>query len=134
MSDMWSNCFSFISVTSRKKIFQNCKKFLYPILLSSWLQCKQTLKLSPCYLIYYLSIITADQNMSFHEKVGRIIGQISIQLAKQSTVCQSSNRSDDVCYVWGLPHVYEDSMFTLHKNGYTCFKVSSQVHRPQQYF
>ena len=133
MSDMWSNCFSFISVTSRKKIFQNCKKFLYPILLSSWLQCKQTLQnyllvILHLALIYYLSIITADQSMSFHENVERIIGQISIQLAKQSTVCQSSNLADDVCYVWGLPHVYDDTMFTLHKNGYTCFKV----HRPQQ--
>ena len=83
MSDMWSNCFSFISVTSRKKIFQNCKKFLYPILLSSWLQCKQTLQnyllvILHLALIYYLSIITTDQSMSFHENVERIIGQISI--------------------------------------------------------
>ena len=29
-------------------------------------------------LFYYLSIIIADQNMSFHGQVGRVIGQISI--------------------------------------------------------
>ena len=43
-------------------------------------------------------------------------------LAKQS-VCQSSGYSDDyVCYVWGLPHVYKGTMFTLHRNRYPTLK------------
>ena len=31
-----------------------------------------------------------------------------------------------VCrYVWGLPHVYKDTMLTFHRNRYTYFKVLS---------
>ena len=35
-------------------------------------------------------------------------------------MCQSSGHSDVACYVWGFPHIYEDSqvatkMFTLHR-------------------
>ena len=52
----------------------------------------------------------ADQNMSFHGHVGRVIGQITMYsyLTSKQSVCQSqsSGHSDDVCYVWGLPHVY----------------------------
>ena len=30
-----------------------------------------------------------------------------------------------MCYVWRLPHIYEVTMFPLHKNRYTYHKVSS---------
>ena len=29
MSDLWSNGFSFVLVTSRKPVFQNCKEILF---------------------------------------------------------------------------------------------------------
>ena len=79
--------------------FKIVRKFIYSILMSfkvvtkfhlphhvlfsssCWWWCKQTLKLLVILhlaLFYYLSIITADQNMSFHGQVGRVIGQIVI--------------------------------------------------------
>ena len=74
-------------------------------------------------LFYYSSITIADQNMSFHGQVGRIIGQISVLAG--SVVFQSSGHSDDVCYVWGLPDIYKVTMFILHRNRCILLKVSS---------
>ena len=76
-----------IQIASSLKLEGN---FECPILLSCF-YCKQTLKLLvifPLVLFCHLSILIADQNMSFHGQIGRVIDQFSIQLAKQS-VCQS---------------------------------------------
>ena len=54
--------------------------------------------------------------MSFHGQVGKVIGQTSVYLAKLS-------------YVWGLPHVYEVNMFTLHGNRYTYLELSSWAYK-----
>ena len=82
-------------------------------------------------LFYYLSIIIADQNMSVYGQVGRVcICQISIQLTQKSVIhSRQSGHSDDVYYVWGLPHVYEVTMFILHRNRCIYFKVSGQIHK-----
>ena len=79
-----------IQIASSLKLEGN---FECPILLSCF-YCKQTLKLLvifPLVLFCHLSILIADQNMSFHGQIGRVIDQFSIQLAKQS-VCQSYSR------------------------------------------
>ena len=78
---MWSNGFSFALVTPIASLSK-----LKGIV--SGLSCclagdaaKQTFKLLvilPPALFYYLSIIIADQNISFHGPIGRVIGQISI--------------------------------------------------------
>ena len=108
MSDMQSICFSLLLVTSRQLVFQNCKENLSVpscfLFLLGW-RCKQTLKLLLILhlaLFSYLSIIVADQNNSFHEQVGSVIGQVFIQ-RQLSSLCQSSGHPDDVCYAWGLP-------------------------------
>ena len=68
-------------------------------LFSCW-WCRKTLKLLdtlPLDIFYHLLTIITDQNMSFHRKVGRGIGEVSIWLA---TVClQFVSHSNDVCYV-----------------------------------
>ena len=83
MSDMWSNSFSLVLAKSDSKSFKIVQKFICPILLL--LAGGVMLYLA---LFYYLWIIIADQSMSFHGQVGRIIGQISILAS--SAVCQSS--------------------------------------------
>ena len=116
------------------KSFKFVRKFICPILLlsSCWWWCKQTLKLSVMLnlaLFPYLLIIIADQNISFHGQVGRAIGQIS-NLAG-SALCQSSGNSDNVCYVWGLPQIYEVTLFIFHRNRYTYLKVQSNYSHSQ---
>ena len=55
--------------------------------------------------------------MSFHGQVGRV--------RYWSNFYQSSGYSDDVYYDWGLPYVYEVTMFILRRNSYTYLKVSN---------
>ena len=81
MNDMWLNCFSFILVTSKQPVFQNCMETL-PALSCSLTDGKQTLMFVILHLTLfcYLSVNIVDMSMSFHGQARRVIGQISIQL------------------------------------------------------
>ena len=75
---MWSNGFSFALVTPIASL-SKLKGIVSG--LSCCLVGDASLKLLvilPPALFYYLSIIIADQNISFHGPIGRVIGQISI--------------------------------------------------------
>ena len=74
MSDMQFSCFSFVLLTSRQPVFQNCKEILSALFHSLADDGKQTFKLLTCYLL-------SDSLLSFHGQVRRVTGQISIQLA-----------------------------------------------------
>ena len=117
MSNMWSNCFSFVLLTSRYPVFQNCKEIL------SAASCslagndgfKQTLKLLVILhltLFKYLSIIIADQYISFHGQVGNVIGKIYISLAKLS-VCQSSQVIQMMCVRFRDCHMFTKILCSL---------------------
>ena len=41
----------------------------------------------------------------------------------QPSVCELL--SNDVCYVWRLPNLYEDTTFTIHRNRSAYLKVSA---------
>ena len=140
MSDMWSNCFSFVLVTSTFSfVFQNCKEILSApswflldkdLVLGLW--CTQTLKLLVILhlaLFNYFSIITADQNNSFHGQIQECYwSNLYLEVADQSIFTSTHHSDDDVCYVWGLPYklcIYKVFMFILYRNRYTYLKVSS---------
>ena len=114
--------FSFVLVTFRWLVFQNCQEIYlsHPVVLSScWRLIKQTLKLL---VVLQLAFLLSINNYCLQEHVipwaGRESYWSNFYLAG-SEVCQSPCHSGDVCYVKAFEHVYVVTMFILHRRRYT---------------
>ena len=81
MSDIWSNCFSFVLVTFKQPVFQNCKEILcVPCCSLAGGYVETNLKTVCCLTSgsFFFPIMIVEQNVSFHGQVGRVIGQTYI--------------------------------------------------------
>ena len=121
MSNMWSNCFPFVLITSRQPAFQSCQKIISASSRPLLVMYKQTNLKIDCYLtsgsFFHLSIIILAK-MSFHRQIEKVIVQISNKLGVSLSVIQI------MCAIcWRLPHVYVNTIFTLHRNRYSYLKV-----------
>lgn len=115
----------FVLVTSRQPVFQNCSEIFF-------ICCPNAKKPQNCFLFYiwlffcYLSIIIANHTCYAMGRQGELLVKF---LFTQLSSLSVSSHSDGVYYVWGLPHIYEVTMFILHRVGYIYLKLSNQVHK-----
>ena len=105
MSDMWINCFSFVFVTSRQSIFQNCLEILSAAASHDVSKSLELLFILHLALFYYLSTIIGDQtcySMGRHDGTGRESywsNQYLAIISKQS-VCHA--RHQVIQIIWAM--------------------------------